>query len=190
MSSHPPHSGHLQDWQRDALRQTLRRFLKGRDRIGVYLPDDLEQEAVVQWWKHGARFRDDGPASERTYFVKVVENRLRDIEAETRAKKRQPSSVEISVDTETEDELRLAERIADGRPNTEEQVIAAELTDRTRQWMAALSPRDVETVRVLYGAPSIQAAADRLGIRRTSVYDRIARLRRLAHDAGLAEFLR
>lgn len=154
--------------------------------------DDLYQEARIAWLLAEPKYRPERGASRSTFIGRVVENRLRDLADEARAKRRwQPGGTRSLDVPATEDGDDLADLLSDDAPGPEDETLADDLLrqlDRVRQ---GLPPRQQRVLDALAEDPDRSRAglARDLGVSRDTLYVDIAAIRAACLDADLHDLL-
>jgi RNA polymerase sigma-70 factor (ECF subfamily) len=144
--------------------------------------EDAVQDALLAAYKHLGRF--EGRSKMATWVTAIVNNSAR-----MRLRKRS-RRVELSIDERVADEqeLCLADLLADTRPNPEDECRHSELQEHLMQSVEQLSPslREAFTLRAMQGLPTSEIARY-LGVSEGTVKSQISRaranLRRLMHTA-------
>ena len=158
--------------------------------------DDLQQECLVHWIEVRNKRAPIGDAPPVAYLAQVLRHKLTDLIREHAADKRAGAQDLLSLDAAvngTDDGLTLGELIADtaaaqsgdepGDAHHHARIDVARALER-------LTPIQVRLC-VMLGAEglSVKAAAARLRIPRTTVYDELKRIRKIFADLGLRDYL-
>ena len=163
----------------DALSRRLPSFYKSAYRLLGNAADaeDAVQDALFAAYKHLDQFR--GEAQMSTWLTAIVCNSAR---MQLRRRSRQ-NHVPLEEKTGEEQEHSLLERLADHRPNPEDQCRSSELNARIRSLATQLSPglRRTFLLRDLQGL-SICETAKLLGLSNGTVKAQLARARAKLKD--------
>jgi RNA polymerase sigma factor (sigma-70 family) len=134
--------------------------------------EDAVQDALLAAYKHLGKF--EGRSQMATWVTAIVNNSAR-----MRLRKRS-RRIELSIDERVADEqeLCLADLLADNRPSPEDECRHSELQERFMQSVAQLSPslREAFTLRALQGLPTSEIAQS-LGVTEGTVKSKISRAR-------------
>jgi RNA polymerase sigma factor (sigma-70 family) len=184
----------LENSDYELARRVVRAFLGGSKHLGPHDEDDLVQEVLVHWWRRRHRFDPSGRATRETYLRGLAWHRLVDIWAEQHARKRgggmRPASLDQPLSQDSD--ATLHDLVAGPRAHSDVEDTAWErtLAGEVEELRARLSPVDRVVLDALLGVGGrVHVASKRLGIPPSTAYDSLKRIRRIAEDQGLREFL-
>lgn len=163
--------------------------LKGERSVGYLDLEDLVLEVAAHVAQRLNRFEESGAARVETWIETVAMNRLRDILQRERAQKRGSTYRHVSIYATDPDAPQLEKLLAADEAGPEAAVVCSELRASLQYFGTSLKEEQRKTLLAVYREENLQAAADSLGIARSSLYGRLATIRRLAEDAGLDSWL-
>lgn len=181
------------DAARRIARLVVASFLGDDECIGIDDEDDLVEILVEHWWLHGDAFNSDGAASRDTYMRKVFRNKLLELRAVIVAAKRGRGLAPLSIDErlDHESDTTLAETVIDRAIDADVDAMAA--NNELRRALADLRPYlatdDWELLEALRQDPRVRPVSDLLGVHHSTVYARLARVRAVAEERGLRQYL-
>jgi len=178
--------GVFEDWEVSLAKKLSSEFLAEHGRIKGYGLDDLMQECLLQWHLARHSYQADKGASRETYMAGVVRRRLLNIMAEWLAEKRTVDRLTGSLDQVISEEgLTLEETIPATKPIDADLSLRLDL-ERTMAKMSTFQKRLCLLLREGYNITEIAA---KLHKSRPTIYDEIARIKKVFADAGLDEYL-
>ena len=190
-SGAPPLSGETDDRDDRRIGQVVAAYLRTHPLIPDHDADDLYQEGRLAWLLAKDTYRLDGGASRATYIGRVVTNHLRSLARAERALKRGAGKQALSLDIPMgEDGGSLAELLSDVDPRPDELAEHDDLLARLARVRERLLGRERRVFEALADdRPRARLARD-LGIHRSTLDADIERIREVARDEGLEDFLR
>jgi hypothetical protein len=179
------------DAARRIARLVVESFLGDDERIGMDDRDDLVWMLVEHWWRHGDAFNSDGAASRDTYMRKMFRNKLLELRAGTTAAKRGQGLAPLSIDerVDSESDTTLAETVIDVGVDVEAMAANNELWRALTDLRPYLAKEEWELLEALWPDPRIRPASRTLGVHHTTGYAGLARIRAVAEERGLRQYL-
>ena len=152
--------------------------------------EDLVQECLVHWWQQRGRYSQGRGASPQTYTRRVLEKKLLDIARAERAEKRKAQKQGASLQEQNEYGLAPADTIADPDAGPEDRAEQHEVGLHIRKVLLLLSPRQQQLARALSTGATMTEISRMLKMPRPTLYDDLARIRKVFRDEGLEEYLK
>jgi len=181
---------------RRVARLVIASFLGDQDRIGIDRRDDLVEILVEHWWSHAMAFNKDGTASRDTFMRAMFRNKLLELRAATVTAKRgggiQPFSLEAAANPQdAESDTTLADTVVDRGAEADVEAVAENNERQTAliELRPYLAEGDWELLEALWQDPRLRPASERLGVHHSTVYARVARIRSVAEERGLRQYL-
>jgi RNA polymerase sigma factor (sigma-70 family) len=155
--------------------------------------EDLLQECLSHWWEKRGSYREGRGASRKTFMAKVIKNKLLELK-----RKEETSLRRVNGDASSLDK-RFGESAGGRRNWTLHDTLKAPESPSGRETgrdlqgdltvtLGNLPPEDLELVQLLREGDSVTHISERLGIHRSTVYQRIKRIRKLFVDSGLQDY--
>lgn len=170
------------------IRHTARR-LAGVQAVQGMDAQDIEQDLILDLWRRRAAF-DASRASFRTFADRVVAHRVAELTRTTARAAMESAmlSLALPLDDEGQNGLTLGDTLADPGSEAEPDEQHGLPLD-VRRFVQHLTPALQRCCSILL-APNVAEAAAEAGLHRSSVYENVQRLRRLATAAGLHDYIR
>lgn len=157
--------------------------------------EDLLQECLSHWLEKRGSYREGRGASRKTFMAEVVKNKLLELKRKEETNLRRANTEASSLDK------RFGESAGRRRNWTLHDTLKAPESPAVREagrdlegdlhaTLRSLSPKDQELARLLREGESVTGISKRLRIHRSTVYDRIKRMRKLFVDSGLQDYLK
>jgi len=179
----------VQTWERNTeeLQEAVSRYLPAfYRRAHRYLgnahdAEDAVQDALLSAYQHLDQFQ--GSARMATWLTSIVTNSAL---TKLRRRPRQPHS-SLDEPWGEDQNLRLADRLADGRPSPEEDCVKSELRGHLMRIVGELSPTLQAAIQLRdFDGLTTSEAAEKLGVPEGTVKARVSRARsRLKRHAQL-----
>jgi len=166
------------------IRNTAQRLARTGNLPGMDA-DDIEQDLFLDLWRRRGAF-DPTKASFPTFVDRVVAHRVATLTYPTARLKAERRHAWIDAPIEEDDgAATLADTLADPTAPTD---ISHGLALDMRRFVEGLTPALRRCCEILL-VPNLKEAAAIAGLHRSSVYENMHRLRRMAAHAGLQEYL-
>ena len=152
--------------------------------------EDVIQELVIRWVSERDKWRADRKASRQTFMRAVVRNDLRDLAEGRQAQKRRTLDRAVSLHEPADDDPDgpLLEEVLPDEKAADDHRIGRRV-DLARA-LGELTSRERQVADLLTQGYTVTAAADRLGLARSTVSDEVARIRQLFERRGLRKYFK
>jgi RNA polymerase sigma factor (sigma-70 family) len=193
----PPGDG-FEPWETSLARSLVYAYVTSYSLPRDVEPEDLVQECLLHWWRQRRLHDPERGASLATFMRRVLTAKLADIARAERATKRMGFTEALSLDETISDDdeegdegTTWIDMLPDDMPDwqTEEAADRALLKERIDRVIAMLSPRQQRLIEMLHSDASMARISRTLAIPRTTLYDELARIRKVFRDEGLEQFL-
>lgn len=174
----------FEDWETAMARRAVARFRAAHPWLTGLDFDDLLQECLSHWYFNRGRFRPDAGASRATFMSTVLANHLKFILRTQLADKRKAGHLSLSLDDPADDDgVTLADMIP-----TEETESDSALNIDVRSALAGLTPLEKSICYLISQGYPVAQIAEALGKPRSTVRDRIRRIREAFSRKGLDKY--
>ena len=169
----------------------VRDFQRGQDGLAQEAFEDHLQECLLHWFFKKDKFDPAREVSLKTFMKSVVRNKLLNILAEKKAKKRTVQMKSISLnDFLEEGETPTMEKFFGVESQTLRMMADQELSSALQKAFCKMSPRQKELCRLLgEEGLNVSEASKRMSIPRTTLNEEIKRIREVFRKEGLENYL-
>ncbi len=182
----PSYSGAFENWEVAIARKLSGEFRAQYSWIKGYDIDDLVQECLIRWHLARHTYHPEKAASRQTHMAQVVRHRLQDILDEQLAEKRKADRLATSLDQPVSEEGMT---LKDVIPSTRSVEADLSLCLDLEQAMARLTTFQRRLCVLLREGYNVTEISAILHKSRPTIYDEIARLRKIFADGGLDEYI-
>ena len=189
----PSYGRLFEEWEIAIAKKVVQEFKRKWKHLAKEDPDDLLQECLAHWVfvKSKRVFEDDG--FKRSFFRRVVKNKLMDLVREAETHKRKTLHESVSLDAplgEEEGASSLLDQLSEVKAGPASEVQNARLRMDLAAALEKLSPRQKELCRLmLEEGLSVNEASKRFKTYRSEIYREVERIRRIFEREGLKGYL-
>lgn len=180
------YSGAFEDWEVAIARKVASEFMARHSWIKGYDLDDLVQECLVQWSLARHTYRSEKAASRQTHMAQVARHRLQDILDRQLAQKRKTDRLAMSLDQPLSEQEITPGDVIPAKESTEAELSLRLDLERAMAGLTTFQRRLCLLLREGYNVTEIAAILHKS---RPTIYDEIARLKKVFAQAGLDEYL-
>lgn len=183
----------FREWEIKIARKIVQEFRRKWKHLAKEDPDDLLQESLAHWLfvKSERAFEDEG--HEKSFFRRVIKNKLMDLVREADTHKRKVIHESISLDEPLGDEAGASnhlDQLSETTSGPAGEIQSAQLRMDLDAALEKLTPRQQELCRLmLEEGLSINEASKHFKTYRSEIYREVERIRRIFEREGLKGYL-
>jgi len=183
----------FEDWEIGIAKKLIIEFQRKWRCLSREHINDLLQECLTRWFFARNNYNPTRGASQKTFMARAIRNRLMDLVREREADKRKVAHLAVSLDEPPEDDggLTSATGRVDQKVPADPELCSLQvgLAVDVRRVSGKLSPKQKQVCALLMRGLDITEVAKALETPRSTLYDEIARIRRIFQEAGLEAYL-
>lgn len=188
----PSYGRLFEDWEVTVAKKVVQEFKRKWKHLAKEDPEDLIQECLAHWLFVKSRRVFENEKFRRSFFRRVVKNKLMDFvrEAETHKRKAIHESISLDAPIDEEGAFSLLDRLSETTAGPATEVQNTQLKMDLAAALEKLSPRQKELCRLmLEEGLSVNEASKRFKTYRSEIYREVERIRRIFEREGLKGYL-